>query len=291
MKLLTTGFAVLALFSLPAFAQESAVKKQPFYRPHRNSRVNAEKPRALSSAVIVNAASFESGISPGGLATIFGDSLVTVDGVVYADANPLPTDIDGVEVDISGIAAPIYGIYGGSQDQISVQVPYGAPTGPKSAEVQVFNIVSGQSMLIADFFTDSFTEDPGIFTWDGNVSGGAAIYALAEAVDYSLIGPDNPALVGETLQLFVTGLGPLNDPDLVDGYGSPTSPPFAETLDPFQVILDGESCHVDFSGLAPGFVGLYQINFDVPLDAASGNLQLSIQSTYANSLEVTLPVR
>jgi uncharacterized protein (TIGR03437 family) len=106
-----------------------------------------------------------------------------------------------------------------------------------------------------------------------------------------LIGSDNPAIPGEPLVLYVTGLGPLNDPDLVDGYGSPTAPPFAETLDPFDVVLDNETCSVFFSGLAPGFVGLYQINFYVPDDAAAGNLQIYIQNKYANSAFAILPVQ
>jgi len=78
---------------------------------------------------------------------------------------------------------------------------------------------------------------------------------------------------------------------ILDGYGSPTSPPFAQTVDPFQVIVDNENCNVFFSGLAPGFVGLYQVNFYVPRDAAAGNLQIYIQSPYANSAIAILPVR
>ena len=118
------------------------------------------------------------------------------------------TNLAGVQVFVSGIPAPIYGIaFAGGQDQISIQVPYAAPTGPGAAEIQVVD----EGTMVADFFTDSFTEDPGIFTYDGN-------FAIAEASDYSLIGPDNPANPGEPLVLYVTGLGPLNQ-DLVDGYG------------------------------------------------------------------------
>src|SRR5262249_35765493 len=157
--------------------------------------------------------------------------------------------------------APIYSIaFANGEDQISIQVPYDAPTGPAAAEIQVFD---GNS-LTADFVTDSFTEDPGIFTYQGN-------YAIAEASDFSLIGPQNPAFRVEPLVLYVTGLRPLSL-SLPDGFGSPTQPPFAQTIDPFQVIVDGEPCQVFFSGLAPGFVGLYQINFYVPSDARSGNL-------------------
>jgi minor extracellular serine protease Vpr len=199
---------------------------------------------------------------------------------VLAQTNPLPTRLAGVEVFISGFPAPIYSIaYANGEDQISIQVPYEAPTGPRAAEIQVFD----ENSLVADFFSDSFTEDPGIFVYNGS-------YAIAEASDYSLIGPANPAIPGEPLVLYVTGLGPL-DTNLVDGYGSPTSPPFAQTVDPFQVIVDNENCNVLFSGLAPGFVGLYQVNFYVPRDAAAGNLQIYIQSPYANSAIAILSVR
>jgi minor extracellular serine protease Vpr len=280
MKYFTLVAVALAVCVAPSFAGESSVQKTPFYRPLSNRRVSPAKPRLTGTAVVVNAASYESGISPGGLATIFGNNLTTVSDVVLAYANPLPTHLAGVEVIVSGFAAPIYGIaYANGEDQISIQVPYEAPTGRGAAEIQVFDF----GTLVADFFTDSFIEDPGIFTYNSN-------FAIAEASDYSLIGPSNPAIRGEALVLYVTGLGPL-DQILVDGYGSPTSEPLARTVDPFQVILDGENCSVFFSGLAPGFVGLYQINFYVPTDAAAGNLQISIQSTYANSAIAILPVQ
>ncbi len=271
MKLFATTVAILAVCAAPSFAGESS----KFFRPHHS------RPRASGGPVIVNAASYEEGISPGGLATIFGDNLTTVTGIVYANANPLPDHLAGVEVMVSGIAAPIYGIaYSGGQDQISVQVPYEAPTGPDAAEIQVYD----EGTLVADFFTDSFTEDPGLFTYGDGL-------AIAEAADYSLIGPDNPANPGEALVLYVTGLGPLDDPNLVDGYGAPSSEPFARTVDPFQVVVDNENCQVFFSGLAPGFVGLYQINFYVPQDAAAGDLPIYIQDAYANSAVAMLPVQ
>ena len=264
-------------WAAPGLPAPSAVKKVPYYRPHHAS---AFKPRQGGAPAIVNAASFEEGVSPGGLATIFGENLTSVNGTVIAQTNPLPNELAGVQVFVGGFAAPLYSVTDvNGEDQISLQVPYEAPTGPGAAEIQVVD----QGTVTADFFTDSFTEDPGIFVYHGN-------YAIAEASDYSLIGPNNPAIPGEPLILYVTGLGPLNL-DLVDGYGSPTRPPFAETVDPFQVIVDNETCRVFFSGLAPGFVGLYQINFYVPQDAAAGNLPIYIQSPYASSANAVLPVQ
>lgn len=274
----TTAVAALAiLWALPSFSGESSVQKAPFYRHEHHPLA---QPRQSGNTVIVNAASFEPGISPGDLATIFGEDLTTVTGVVLAQTNPLPTRLAGVQVLVAGFPAPIYGIaFANGEDQISIQVPYEAPTGPQAAEIQVYD----EGSLVADFFTDSFVEDPGIFTYNGS-------FAVAQASDFSLIGPNNPAIPGEALILYTTGLGPL-DLNLADGFGSPTTPPFAETVDPFQVILNGENCSVFFSGLAPGFVGLYQINFYVPQDAPPGNLQLFIQSPFVSSAFAVLPVQ
>jgi len=277
MKFLIALVVLTGGCTTPGFAGPASGKKLPYYRVRGAS---ALKPRQNGGTAIVNAASFLEGISPGGLATIFGENLTTFSGSIVAETNPLPDHLAGVQVFVSGIPAPLYSVVDvNGEDQISLQVPYEAPTGPLAAEIQVVD----EGTVVADFFTDSFTEDPGVFAYDGN-------YAIAEASDYSLIGPGNPAIPGEPLILFVTGLGPL-DMNLVDGYGSPTSPPFAETVDPFQVIVDNENCNVFFSGLAPGFVGLYQVNFYVPQDAASGNLPIFIQSPYATSNTAILPVQ
>lgn len=281
MRPFATVVAIVFVCSVPGFAAENAPKiaQRPFYRPHYSARkATGVKPRASGATVIVNAASYEPGVSPGDLATIFGEDLTNVSGIVLAGTDPFPTRLGAVQVFVNGIAAPIYGIaYANGQDQISIQVPYETPVGPNAADIQVYN----QGLIVADFASDSFTEDPGIFTYDNGL-------AIAQASDYSLIGRDNPAIPGEPLVLYVTGLGPL-DQNLPDGYGAPTNP-LANTIDPFRVILDNEDCTVFFSGLTPGLVGVYQINFYVPKDAASGNLQIYIQDAYTNSAVATLPV-
>ena len=273
---LTFRAVVWGVLVLTPLASSTSIKK-PHYR---EKSVAGVRPRAGSGPVVVNAASFENGISPGGLATIFGTDLTSVSEVVVASRFPLPTILADVSVLVDGVPAPIYSIaFANGEDQISFQVPYDARTGPRAVQIEVFDGRDRTASIIAD----SFTEDPGIFAYRGD-------YALAvHSSDGALVGPDDPAFPGEVLVLYVTGLGPLSL-DLQDGYAAPSSP-LAYTVDPFTVLVDGEGSEIFFSGLAPGFVGLYQINFRVPRDVRAGNLNLEIQSPYASSRIAILPVQ
>jgi uncharacterized protein (TIGR03437 family) len=267
---------LFAAASLIAADVVPAIPHERHFRP-----AGGMKPLAVAPDVaIVNSASFLSGVSPGALATIFGHNLTHVSGVIVANTNPFPTVLANVSVLISGVYAPIYTIaYSNGEDQISVQVPYGTPTGTNAVRVQVFD----NGVAVADIRADSYDEDPGIFVWSGN-------YALAQRYpDYNLIGPGNPASRGDILILYTTGLGPLSQ-NLTDGYGAPSNPP-ATTIDPFQVTVAGVQCQILFSGLTPGIVGLYQINLRLPNQLPAGDLTMQVLSPYANSQSVLLPVR
>jgi uncharacterized protein (TIGR03437 family) len=274
--LLPSFFALLASLCVPLDAQKVSAAQSaraPYFRP------KAPKPQQSGVPVVVNSASFLAGISPGGLATIFGQDLTTVSGVVTAGSDPFPYTLAGVQVTVNRVAAPLFSIaYANGEDQISFQVPYSTTVGPGSALVEVFDY----NQQVASIVTDSFTEDPGIFAYGSN-------YAVAASgTDGSLIGPNNPAIPGEVLVLYTTGLGPLSL-NLRDGYGAPSSP-LAYTTSPLHVFVGGEEARVYFSGLTPGYVGLYQVNFVVPSDAPPGNLDLQIQTPYSSSQVATLPV-
>ena len=266
----------------PAVPQSAAEPKSvPFGRKNLPVEATATQP---AGTVIVNAASFLPGISPGGLSTIVGKDLTHVDGVLVATTDPLPTLLGNISVRVNGRSAPLFSVaYNGSQDQISFQVPYSTATGRNAAQVQVFD----GSVLVADLITDSFTEDPGIFVYQGS-------YAVAaRGLDNSLIGPGNRANAGEVIVLYATGLGRLTL-NLQDGYGAPGSrpgDPLATTIDPFLVLVNGQRCQVLFSGLGPGFVGLYQLNIVLPRNLPAGNLDVQISSDYGDSNIATLPVR
>lgn len=254
--------------------------KQRFFRPRGAGRPNASSGSGVS---ITNAASYLIGVSPGGLATAFGPNLTDVTGAIYANSDPFPTVLANVSVTVNGVPAPIFSVaYAGGQDQISFQVPYGTPTGPGAADVRVYDY----GYLQAESVVDSYIEDPGIFEFQDYGQN----YAVAlHSDDYSLVTVNNPAVRGEVLILYVTGLGPLNQ-YLRDGVGAPYNP-LAYTIDPYSVVINGENANVLFSGLAPGYVGLYQINMQLPGDLPVGDLNLTIYSDYANSQTVLLSLK
>jgi uncharacterized protein (TIGR03437 family) len=111
---------------------------------------------------------------------------------------------------------------------------------------------------------------------------------IAEHADYSLVTTDSPAKPGETILIYLSGLGATDTP-VTSGAASPFSP-LAHALTAPSVLLNGQSAPVAFYGLSPGMVGLYQINFQVPLETASGDLPLVVNQSGAASNTAVLPV-
>ena len=89
----------------------------------------------------------------------------------------------------------------------------------------------------------------------------------------------SPAKSGETIQIFLTGLGKVTG-NTAAGAAGPTNP-FATTVLPVDVALNGSdgnsySGKVIFSGLAPNFGGLYQVNVTLPANLPTGTAVISI---------------
>jgi uncharacterized protein (TIGR03437 family) len=97
-----------------------------------------------------------------------------------------------------------------------------------------------------------------------------------------------PAKAGDVLTMFCVGLG-ATDPSIGDGATSPSPP--AHVPDPI-VKIGGKNAAIQFAGLAPGFVGLYQINVVMPDGVAPGAaVPLTVTVGGQTSPIVTLAVR
>jgi len=236
----------------------------------------------LSPSGISNAASsapFTAQVAPGEYLTLYGSGLAS--SAASAPSLPLPKTLNGVQVMINQIPAPINYV---SPTQINVIVPYeGSNT---VAHIQVINNNNASSIVtVLEGLTSA-----GVFTSDPV---GGIGYAAALHSDYSVITKSSPARIGEAVSIYLSGLGAVNLP-VRDGTAAPSSPPSVTTAAPLVYLLDQAGHYlqaaVSFSGLAPGFAGLYQINFAIPSGLDSGNTTLEIIGQDSDSFEALLPV-
>jgi uncharacterized protein (TIGR03437 family) len=232
---------------------------------------------SLSS--VVNAASYQAGMSPGELATLFGKNLSPVVGVESPGG---ATSYKGVSITVGGILAPLFTVANvNGQEQINFQVPSGIPASGSAETVQLNNNGSIGTITVA-----TAPVQPGGFTYLPSAS--SAPFAVIVKPDGSVAGPSNPTARGSTVVMYMTGLGPTS-PALATGQPGPI--PVANTVYEPVVKLNGTSVPVLFSGAAPGFVGLNQVNFTIPTTAQVGPniaLSVSIDGVTSQSSEIAV---
>jgi uncharacterized protein (TIGR03437 family) len=191
-------------------------------------------------AAVVNAASFAPQVAPGSIATLFGSELANA--AAGATGLPLPLTLAGASVEIDGLPAPLLYV---SPRQINLLLPR---NGGEAAVVVRDGVRSAPLLLRFAFWA------PGLFTLDGSGRGPAA----ALHADGRPITSQNPARRGESIMLFGTGSG-FRDPRMR----------LPEILP--SVLIGGVSSEVEYSGPAPGFSGLDQVNVQVPNAAPLGS--------------------
>jgi uncharacterized protein (TIGR03437 family) len=231
---------------------------------------------------MVNAASstpFTAHLSPGEFLTLLGTGLAP--SAASATTLPLPPTLNGVQVMINGRAAPIQFV---SPGQINVIVPFFTES---IAQIQVIN--NGNNSNVVTQFVGSTSA--GVFTFpEGGIGNAAALHAA----DFSLVSDSSPAQAGETVAVYLAGMGTVN-PAINDGAAGPGGPNLSNTVNAPQVFIEDSAGNfpqatVTYSGLAPGFAGLYQINFVVPSGLNSGRASLEILPPDSDTFESLLPV-
>ena len=228
----------------------------------------------FTAASVVNGATFLSGLTPGSLATVFASGIKGQPGIASAGTLPLPTAVGGVSVTVNGVAAPIHAIANvNGQQQVNFQVPFEI-RGRTTADVVVTR--NGAASVATNVPVVDL--QPGIFSG-----------VLVHNADFSLVTDERPLVPGEFAFLYAAGLGAVtNQP--ATGTAGP-SLPLAETTQRVQVTIGGIPCDVQFAGLAPGFAGVYQVNFRVPANPPSGSQDVAISVGSATSPSVRAPVR
>ena len=248
----------------------------------------------LAAVTAVNAATYQSSVAvpQGGIVALFGSSLSS--GSAVAPGAPWPDTLENRQVVVNDeTPAPLAAIGPG---QINFQFPSTVPPGTNRIAVRLADtgeLVAGGSVLSA-------ATAPGLFTTNQKGTGQAA----AVNQDGTLNSSGNPASIGSIITLYGTGQGQVS-PALLDGMPAPAGPlvttvavPTSDartctTAQPSMCVAIGSSFgDVQFSGLAPGYIGLWQINVKLPQGiAAGGAVSLRVLINGVPSNTVTIAVR
>jgi uncharacterized protein (TIGR03437 family) len=229
---------------------------------------------AFTGAGIVNAAPMISKVplGVGSIATMFGLNLASQ--TAKAESFPLPLTLGGASVTINGVAAPLF--YA-SPLQINFFVPY------ELAGQTAATILVSTSTGVAEVTGVPITPaSPGLFLTDA--AGDAAVIHQ----NGQLVSESSPAAGGEIVEIFATGLGPVSNAPADDAAAKAN--PLAMDQTAPVVTIGGVSAKVLFSGLAPGFAGLNQIDVVVPAGLPSGptTLTIAVGPLFSNTAVIQL---
>ena len=209
----------------------------------------------FTASGVVNAATFRAAVSPGEIVSIFGSGL----------SGPGAATM----VTIGGLSAPVLS---SSPFQVNAVIPVALEPGQYTLSVKSPFGSFDQPIGVAAL-------DPGIFvldTYDDGTPVGAVVNQSG-----SVNNPSAPAKRGDTVVVYGTGFGAV-----AQGGG------LSRTVAPVTAVLAGVTLPVTYAGLAPGFVGLYQVNVALPPGTPPGlSLLFSLRQGLLESNTVRLAVQ
>jgi uncharacterized protein (TIGR03437 family) len=231
---------------------------------------------AVTTGQLLDAASFHSPVAPGSIAAVFGTGLGA--SLNLATTVPLPNSLDGVSVKFNGvIPAPIFAA---APNQANIQVPWELQ-GLSSASLSA--VGTNGSLVTAQVPLSTFA--PAIFTVNQQGTGQGLVINAATG---TVADTSNPASRGAFITIYGIGLGPVNSPPATGAAASDASSP---TTSPVSVLLNGTNVPASFAGLAPGLVGVYQVNAQIPDNAPTGSaisLALTVGGVTSNSVTIAI---
>ncbi len=244
----------------------------------------------ISTGGVLNNANFAANdpLGVGTIAAVFGEFLA--DQLAAAPGAPLPTTLSGVRVLVNGRAAPLYFV---SPGQINFQVPFETLGGDAIVQVERGGAVGNRVAV------NIVPQAGRILVWPG-LRHGIIVNAdgslpLPPGVQLGAF-PTKAARAGDVLVIYAIGFGQTT-PAVASGAASPSGP-LAQLSN--VIVRFGATTLFDttipvaaqFAGLSPGFVGLYQINVQVPRGVpASSEYDLSIEYNNQLSNQVKIAVQ
>jgi uncharacterized protein (TIGR03437 family) len=230
----------------------------------------------VREGAVINTATSAAGAAPGASVSIFGSGFSRE--TIEASSEPFPTTLGGVTVIVNGFMAPIQSV---SPEQINIQMPW--ELGVESGSAPVTVIVDGPAMkgtrpgspingTISNTVSVSLSEfSPGVFQ--------------VTHADGSLTRA-RPAVADDTLVIYANGLGPVTE--AIPTGGAAPLDRLVHTMEKPRITIGGIPAQVQLCGLAPGFVGAYQVNVKVPAGVRAGSapLLITIGGQTSNAFEI-----
>ena len=225
---------------------------------------------------VTSAAGFTQEVpAAGSLAIVYCTGLTGIDGVQASPGPPYLFELAGVHVTANGKPAPILAIASlTGYQQINIQVPWEGNS--------PINVSQGSDQASIEIFPPQAW---GVFFADSNG------YIIAQhAADYSVVTPTNPARPGEWIVAYATNLGAVQFQPGTDqpAQANPLSPVITKSPNlavapdvafALNIVSSPADLPVEtnYIGLTPGLVGVYQVNFHVPIAAPAGDNSLYLE--------------
>ncbi len=248
---------------------------------------------------VVNNATFVPGesVAPGDIIAIFGEQFLYSESPVYAAATPLPTSLggsSGTQVLVNGQPAPLYFA---SYNQIDFEMPYETQAG--QATIQVVRAGQTGNSISVEVAKNQPRILPFAYGNYGIIQNATQLgFAVSQAAATALgLQVAHPAKAGtDFLTIYAIGLGPTS-PAAVTGEAASatvlshvalaTNVVFSAN-NPFATSVTATP---SFAGLAPNFVGLYQVNVQVPANSPKGDsvpLYLVNGGVFSNTVNIAV---
>lgn len=204
---------------------------------------------------IVNAADFSQNTAPGSLISLIGTNLSPVSQA--SSTTPLPTALGESCLTVNGVPVPMLFVSG---QQINAQMPY-------QVDGNVTMILRTPGGVSDNFNLTVLPAAPSIFR-SGSNGVETQLPTVIRARNNEVVTVSNPIHREDTITLYLNGMG--NTTPAVEAGFPGGADPIAAPVIPPAVSLGGVPLSVEFAGLAPGQVGIYQINARVPRSVPTG---------------------
>lgn len=215
----------------------------------------ATAPPAISS--VQNAADGSTAVAPGGLISVYGSQMSATN--IATSQIPLPTAMGESCLTVNGSPVPLLFV---SPQQVNAQLPFNM-AGNVTMSIHTPAGISNNYNFVVQGTA------PAVFL-SGTAGPETGLATIFRADNGQLVTPTNPLHPGDTVIIYLTGMGPTS-PGIAAGQAAPLSPLSWVTQSP-TISLGGSNLNVLYAGLVPSYVsGLYQINATVPQAATQGD--------------------